>query len=134
PATLTLDLNSAFDSPPVGDQQTTFATVTLVGTTEASAQVKLQQTGVTTTADGSGHFSFTSVPLVVGANAFQLTATDTAGNSANFTRTITRLADTTPPTITVALSNDTGANNSDGNTMDVGVSGTVSDLSPVTLF
>ncbi len=37
----TFDLDPAFDTTPVGDQQTTFATVSLVGTTEPNSQIYL---------------------------------------------------------------------------------------------
>ncbi len=91
-STLTLDLDPAFDSAPVGDQQTTNAIVTFVGQTEANAAVELLELGLTTTADASGQFSFTNVALTLGANAFTVRATDPAGNQRTEARTITRLA------------------------------------------
>src|SRR5690606_5637270 len=45
------DLDEASDTPPLGDGQTTFETVRLVGTTEPAATVTLIETGELTTAD-----------------------------------------------------------------------------------
>ncbi|MBI4002597.1 MAG: LEPR-XLL domain-containing protein [Nitrospira defluvii] len=88
---LTLDLDPASDTAPVGDQQTTHDIVTLVGQTEALVTALLLETSQTTTADASGNFSFSNVALAVGANSFTVRATDTAGNQRTATRTITRL-------------------------------------------
>ncbi|NOS78789.1 MAG: hypothetical protein HOP35_12670, partial [Nitrospira sp.] len=88
---LTLDLAVASDTPPVGDQQTTNAIVTLVGQTEANALVELLGLGVQTTSDASGNFSFSNVALALGANSFTVRATDAAGNQRTEIRTITRV-------------------------------------------
>ncbi|HNL88276.1 MAG TPA: putative Ig domain-containing protein, partial [Nitrospira sp.] len=88
---LTFDLDSASDSAPIGDQQTTNASVALVGQTEANAAVELLGLGLTTTANASGQFTFTNVALTVGANAFTVRATDSAGNQRSQTQTITRV-------------------------------------------
>jgi len=45
------------------------------------------------------HSWWAEVPLVTGANVIQVTASDGAGNSETDTITITRLADTVPPTV-----------------------------------
>ena len=47
----TFDLDAASDSAPIGDQQTTNASVVLVGQTEANAAVELLRLGLTTTAN-----------------------------------------------------------------------------------
>ncbi len=91
PAAPAFDLAAGSDTAPTGDQQTTAASVTLEGTTEALAVVRLLATGAQTTADGSGAFHFDGVALALGANAFTVRATDSAGNSTEAARTITRL-------------------------------------------
>ena len=63
---LTISLDPSTDSAPVGDDQTTFATVILVGQTEAKLPATLIETGATTTADGTGQFSFGGVSLALG--------------------------------------------------------------------
>lgn len=86
--TLTFDLAAAFDSPPLGDGQTTFEAVALRGQTESGALVTLQDTGASTTAGASGAFEFPDVHLSHGANDFIVTASDLAGNTATARRTI----------------------------------------------
>lgn len=90
--TLTLDLDPSSDTLPLGDQQTTNATVTLTGQTEANAAVELVGLGLTTTADATGQFAFTNVVLALGANPFSVRATDAAGNQRTEAKTITRVA------------------------------------------
>src|SRR5262249_20709663 len=90
-----------------------------------------------TTADAGGAFSFTGIALALGANSFTARATDTAGNVAEFNRTITRVAvgvDADAPVITAALVNDTGTDAHDGITQDASVSGTVTDVSAIVSF
>ena len=58
PTTPTLDLDSADDSAPQGDQTTSIQNVTLVGTTTPNTEVKLLETGQTGTSDSAGDFSF----------------------------------------------------------------------------
>ena len=90
PPAVSFDLDPSTDSAPVGDQQTTFTTVTLAGQTEPNPPVTLVETGATTTADAAGKFSFTGVSLpVVGANLFHVQATDAAGNVGTGTNTFT---------------------------------------------
>jgi RHS repeat-associated protein len=90
--TPTFNLEPASDSPEVGDKKTVFDTVTLVGQTEANATVVLEQTGLATTADHTGQFSFANVPLAIGDNSFTARATDIAGNENTFSTTIYRLS------------------------------------------
>ncbi|MBX3670121.1 MAG: choice-of-anchor D domain-containing protein [Rhodocyclaceae bacterium] len=135
PATPAFDLAPASDSPPLGDQQTTDAAVTLAGTTDPGAAVQLLETGATTTADAGGTFQFELVALALGANGFTVRATDLAGNSAEASNTITRTAgggDDTPPQLSAQLANDSGADPGDGYTNDAGVAGTASDDTAVT--
>jgi hypothetical protein len=138
PAAPTLDLAAGSDTPPAGDQQTTLVIVDLVGQTEAGADVALLETGDATLADGTGAFGFDGIDLALGTNVLTARATDAAGNSAEASRTITRLeepdGDETPPVIAAALANDTGASDADGNTADPAVAGTVTDASPIASF
>ena len=96
---LTLDLDPASDTAPVGDQQTTNDVVTLVGQTEANAIVELVGLGLTTTADETGAFTFNNVVLALGANTFTARATDAAGNQRTELRTITRVAANSAPVL-----------------------------------
>ncbi len=132
PLSPTLALDPAFDSAPLGDSQTTFDTVTLVGTTEPNAVVELLETGDMTTADPAGNFAFVGVALVLGANEFNVSATDLAGNQVISMATITRLddgIDGDPPVIELELANDTGIDSTDRITTDAAITGTVSDES-----
>ncbi len=80
---------------------------TFTGTTEANASVTIFDSSsnvvATTTADGSGNFTFDlndDVALALGSNSFTFVATDAAGNSSDPTPfTVVR---NTTPTITVA--------------------------------
>ena len=82
--------------------------MTWVGQTEANLPVTLTETGATTTADGTGQFSFGGVSLALGPNVFHVQATDAAGNVGTGEDTITRIApDQTPPAITASLAHDT---------------------------
>ena len=95
PAAATLGLSAA--SQAGGPQSANAARVSLVGTTEPGAAVALAGTGLATLADTAGAFEFPDVPLAVGTNAFQLTATDAAGNAAAFAPgPITRTAGAIP--------------------------------------
>ncbi len=98
--TLTLDSN---DQDPVRANYTTDTQVTLNGqtTTEAGeppATVQLVGLGLTATAAANGNFTFTNVPLAVGVNTLTVQATDLAGNTSEFTLTLTR-GQLLPPTI-----------------------------------
>ena len=82
------DLAPAFDSAPVGDHRTSFDPVTLVGQTSPNVQLRLEETGATTTSDAAGQFEFTNVALVMGDNPFTVTATNAAGATATSRRSI----------------------------------------------
>lgn len=134
PKVPSFDLDPAFDTPPVGDQSTSLPAVQLDGTTDPNTSVALSEGGnvlATTNSNASGAFSFSGVGLVLGANPFSVVATDLAGNSSGFSRTITRLAG---PVISAALEHDTGRSNNDGITNDDTITGTVTDSFPVTSF
>ncbi|MFM6552244.1 MAG: Ig-like domain-containing protein, partial [Microcystis panniformis] len=85
-------LDTILDSAPIGDSQTTFTNVKLIGQTEANASVTLQQTGISITADAAGKFVFSDVSLILGDNSFTVNAKDIAGNTSTFTTIIKRVA------------------------------------------
>ncbi len=122
---LGFSLNPAFDSTPVGDNQTTAAKVSLDGQTDAGAMVVLQQTGATTIADANGQFTFSNVALTLGDNAFTVQAIDVAGNQKTTNLTIKRLATNQAPT-DIGLSNNIIAENSTAGT----VVGRLSTINP----
>ncbi|AFY71953.1 RHS repeat-associated core domain protein (plasmid) [Thalassoporum mexicanum PCC 7367] len=95
PAVPTIDLDPAFDTEPVGDEQTTLDLVTLTGQSEPNSQIEIVQTGQTAVADFSGLFSIPNVALALGANQFDIKAIDVAGNETTITESFTRL-DNTP--------------------------------------
>lgn len=99
PPDLSLALVPAFDSAPVGDQQTTFDTIALTGQTEAGATVTLLDIGTSTTADATGQFSFTDIALAIGSNSFTATVVDLAGNTTSTTLTLERLPVNQLPTV-----------------------------------
>src|SRR5262249_46099617 len=72
---------------------------TFEGQTSPNATVQLVGLNLSTTADGSGNFTFTGVPLTVGSNVLVAQATDVAGNASPFTLTVT-LGQRLPPAIT----------------------------------
>ncbi len=106
------------------DLITSFASVSIEGTAEAGARVELVGTGLFTTANGSGFYNLTNVPLSLGSNNFTVRSTDIAGNLAELAITIVR--DSQAPFININLQNDTaGPNgtNSDGLTSDPTLAG-----------
>jgi RHS repeat-associated protein len=103
----TFNLETASDSGEIGDRQTQFEIVTLVGQTQGNVKVTLQQTSAVTTSDSTGKFTFANVPLVMGNNLFTALATDIAGNQSTFSTTIQRNSP-----ITITLTGNTVAENS----------------------
>src|SRR6185369_13374074 len=101
------------DSGTVGDGITNDNTLTLTGSAEANATVKVYD-GVTllgsATANGAGTWSFTTAALANGAHSLTATATDVAGNtstaSAALNVTIDTIAPATPAI--VSYSTDSG--------------------------
>ena len=125
----TFDLDPSFDDGTFGDHQTSIPSVTLDGTGEAGATVVLTDgsgnTLGTTTAGSTGAYAFTAIALALGDNNFTATATDVAGNTASFNRDIIRYAVT--PTVTAALTQDTGASSTDGVTTNDDITGTLAE-------
>ncbi len=108
------DLAVESDTGTVGDQETGLTTVSLTGTTEANAVVRLDATGATAVADANGDFRFDGVQLAEGPNVVQLTVFDAAGNTDNDARrsttfTVVIVVDFRIPTFTPSVgSNDVG--------------------------
>lgn len=101
PQTPTLELAPAFLIGSPQDQQTTGDVVTLQGITSAGARLRLGAGITEVTAAGDGRFEFTSVPLSLGANALTVIASDVAGNLAETSVTITRIADRVGPELSI---------------------------------
>jgi hypothetical protein len=118
----TPDLASGSDSGiSNSDDITGVATPVINGTAEANASVTLYDTDGTTvlgttTADGSGNWSITSVTLSEGVHMLSAKTTDAAGNESTASSALTVTLDTTPPTTTIAsasFSADTGTSSTD---------------------
>jgi hypothetical protein len=90
PALPEFDLASTSDSGVVGDDQTSAASIAIVGHAEAGVTLTLVATGATTVAGADGSFHFSDIALDLGANLLQVRATDLAGNASEASRTITR--------------------------------------------
>jgi hypothetical protein len=107
------------------DDETNNATPTITGTTEAGATVSVRIGGAsvgTTTADGSGNWSFTFAPSVLseGFNAVDIIASD-AVNTSNDSADLTIDLDTTNPILSavdLVDASDTGSSNTDEITSD----------------
>jgi hypothetical protein len=77
-------------------------------------------------------FAFFNVPLLVGPNELTLQSGAQLGTNAIGGATITRIgSETTAPTLTVGLANDTGLNNRDRITSVATLSGTATDVSGI---
>ena len=102
------------DSGAVGDHITNDATLTLTGTAEANATVKVYD-GATllgsAVANGSGAWSYTTAALANGAHSLTATATDAAANTSAASAALGVTIDTTAPSApTIAsFSTDSGA-------------------------
>lgn len=124
------------DTPPLGDDATELATVTLAGQTEAGSRIVLSGTTREVWADDTGYFEFTDVELELGDNAVAIEVTDLAGNRGQTTQTLVRLTsddpDSEPPVIVGQLADDTGT--LPGVTSNPAVVGTVTDDSDITQF
>jgi hypothetical protein len=85
------DLSATSDTGVRGDQITSAARVTLLGTSEAAAQIKLAGSSLSSLVAQNGKFQLTGVPLAVGDNSVALKSIDLAGNESSTTMTIVRL-------------------------------------------
>jgi hypothetical protein len=88
PQTPTFDL--AAGTADLGPNTTSAALVTLVGQTSPGVSVGVVGTGLTALASGSGAFQIPGVGLDLGANDLTVMATDAAGHTNHYTRTVTR--------------------------------------------
>ena len=101
------------DSGTVGDGITNDNTLTLTGTAEANATVKVFD-GATllgsAVANGSGAWSYTTAALANGAHSLTATATDAAGNTGVASAALSVTIDTTAPVAPsiTSFSPDTG--------------------------
>ena len=101
------------DSGTAGDGITNDNTLTLTGSAEANATVKVYD-GVTllgsATADGAGAWSFTTAALANGAHSLTATATDVAGNTSAASSALSVTIDTAAPVVPsiAAYSTDSG--------------------------
>jgi hypothetical protein len=89
------------DSGTVGDGTTSANVLTLSGTSEAFATVKVYDGGALlglATANAGGNWSFATVTLSNGAHAFTAAATDTAGNVSAISSALTVSVDPNAPT------------------------------------
>ncbi|MDB9518158.1 putative Ig domain-containing protein, partial [Roseofilum reptotaenium CS-1145] len=71
--------------------------IDLTGETEPNSEVTLTETGVTTTSDENGIFTFEGVVLELGENSFTVETQDIAGNIGTTNQSITRLEAVLPP-------------------------------------
>ena len=88
------------DSGTVGDGITNDNTLTLTGTAEANATVKVYDGATllgTATANGSGAWSYTTAALSNGAHSLTATATDAAGNTSAASAALAVTVDTAAP-------------------------------------
>jgi hypothetical protein len=130
------------DTGTAGDGTTTDQTLVISGVAEANARITVfldgNQIG-TTTANGTGDWSYdyTGTSLAVGGYAITATATDAAGNTSvsSTALNITIVAGPAAPVVT-GISGDTGASNSDRITNDqtLTISGTAEANRTITVL
>jgi hypothetical protein len=101
------------DSGAVGDGITNDNTLTLTGTAEANATVKVYD-GVTllgnASADASGNWSYTTAALTNGGHSLSATATDVAGNTSASSTALSVTIDTVAPVVPTIGSYSTDSN------------------------
>ncbi len=90
PAEVQFDLSAGSDTGVAGDGITTARRVTLVGRTEAGAQLRLLERNLDALASLRGGFQAPGVELQVGANPLTVIAADLAGNERQSQATLTR--------------------------------------------
>ena len=106
----------------------------LSGTADANAVVTLTEGSTvigTTTANASGNWSYTPTGLAQGAQTVVASETNAAGVTGSSSLTFT--LESTPPTVTVGLTQDTGSSSSDHITSNPALSGTADANTVVTL-
>ncbi|MDX9749042.1 MAG: Ig-like domain-containing protein, partial [Paludibacter sp.] len=108
------------------DNVTSDNTPTFTGTAEANSTVtvisSVNGTLGTTTADGSGNWSYTAGTMTSGAHNITATATDAAGNTSSASSSLSITIDTTAPSAPsgpdLATGSDTGSSSTDNVTSD----------------
>ncbi len=111
-----LSLADQSDTGTKGDLITSNATVTILGTTEANAAVRLVQSGAETKADATGNFRFDNISLSAGVNTFTFQATDALGNTSQGTVSISR---NSGPTVSAQIADVTVAKNAPNTVIDL---------------
>lgn len=91
PPGIALTLDPDFDSAPLGDFETTFAAVDLIGETEPHLIVTLTPGEAQVTANAAGKFTFVNVALAPGPNPVSAHVRDLVGNENTAALTVTRL-------------------------------------------
>ncbi len=91
PTNTQFDLAISSDTEPVGDQQTSYNRVTLVGTTEPGARLQRLPAGEKALANNLGSFFVSNIALNKENNAITFEVLDLAGNAGSAARTLTRL-------------------------------------------
>ena len=82
-------LDASLQDPVQGATYTTSTTAILDGQTDPGATVQIVGTTDTTTADANGDFSFSDLSLNAGPNTIVVQAIDIAGNTSEYSLTIT---------------------------------------------
>ncbi|ABQ27194.1 Ig-like domain-containing protein [Geotalea uraniireducens] len=106
-ATVNVTLDSTPPAAPLLNPLTTptnLAAVTISGTAEADASVKVVAGGVifgTVPADAEGKFSLGGATLVEGINTYTAAAIDAAGNESSASSPVSAVLDITPPVIII---------------------------------
>jgi hypothetical protein len=104
------------DTGVIGDGITNASTITINGTAAAST-TELVYDGTTwlgsATANAGGAWTFTTDILADGAHNLTAISTDAQGDTSAASAALTVTVDTTPPTVTAALAQDTGASSTD---------------------
>ncbi len=145
PLVATFDLATTSDSGTTGDLRTDASMVTLSGTTEVGATVRLFAVTVPgtpgsgtplmeTTAAANGTFSFAGIALAIGPKSFAVRALDALGNvGATFAQTFTR---NTAPTVANDIADQTPAASDPNLTFDLAtaLTGTFADAERVVRF
>ena len=88
PPTPVFDLAAADQAGTASQPATDASLVSLVGQTGPGDTVLLVTTGATTLASNSGAFRFDDVPISMGANTLTVQATNSSGNSSDYTLTV----------------------------------------------
>ena len=101
---------------PSNGASTSDTTPTISGTAEANASIEVFESGVsigTTSANGSGAWSFTTNALAEGSYAFKANATDGSNNASGYSSTVNLTVDTTAPSAPAITSPTSGAETND---------------------